>query len=600
MRYSKYLIPTLKETPAEAEVISHKLMLRAGMIRKLSAGIYSFLPLGLRVIRKIENIVREEMNRAGALEVLLPAVQPAELWEESGRWHIYGKELLRLKDRQGRSFCVGPTHEEVITDLVRNEVRSYRDLPLNLYQIQTKFRDEIRPRFGLMRGREFSMKDAYSFDVDDAGVEIAYKKMYEAYTRIFKRCGLKFCAVEADSGTIGGSSSHEFMVLANSGEDLVVSCSGCDYGANIEKAVSYRSKKDAGDIEKLDKKEVSTPDVTSVADVVEFLKKDNPEITAENLVKTLIVKANGKPYAVLLRGDDELNEVKLLNHLNQLPVEQSVIDAVENQAVDTYIDTIEMAGEEDILKLTKGPQGFSGPAGLTIDIIADESVKYMKNFVTGANKKDTHFINVNLDDFSVKDFVDLRTVKAGDVCPKCKKDTLKESRGIEVGHVFKLGKKYSTALNATFLNKNGRAEIMTMGCYGIGIGRTAAAAIEQNHDESGIIFPLPIAPFEVLVLAVNTNDEEVMKKSEEIYESLKVLGLDVLFDDRNERAGIKFKDADLIGVPLRVIIGKKKLADGLVELSRRDGGSKEDVNADQVIEKVKECLSELQDSLIES
>jgi prolyl-tRNA synthetase len=587
MRYSRYLIPTLKETPAEAEVISHKLMLRAGLIRKLSAGIYSYLPLGLRVIRKIENIVREEMNRAGALEVLLPGVQPAELWEESGRWQVYGKELLRLKDRHGRDFCLGPTHEEVITDLVRNEVRSYRDLPLNLYQIQAKFRDEIRPRFGLMRGREFSMKDAYSFDVDDASLDESYKKMYEAYTRIFERCGLKFCAVEADTGAIGGSSSHEFMVLANSGEDLVVSCSECSYGANIEKAESYRDEASAGEAKKLSRKEVNTPDVTSVKDVTEFLKGEKPGITESDLVKTLIIKANDKAYAILLRGDDELNEVKLLNYLNS---------ASDDTSAD-HIEALEMASEEDILNLTGGPQGFSGPVGLKMDIIADVSVKSMSNFVTGANKKDTHFLNINLDDFTVKDFVELRTAKEGDTCIKCKRGKLVESRGIEVGHVFKLGKKYSTALNATFLDSNGKAQIITMGCYGIGIGRTAAAAIEQNHDESGIIFPLPIAPFDVLVLAVNTNDEAVMQKSEEIYNELKALGLDVLYDDRNERAGIKFKDADLIGVPIRVVVGKKKLADGLIEVSRRDGEFKNDVFAENVIEIVKDNINEMSNTL---
>ncbi|MFC1855659.1 proline--tRNA ligase, partial [Thermodesulfobacteriota bacterium] len=383
MRYSKYFIPTLKETPAEAEVISHKLMLRAGIIRKLSAGIYSYLPIGLKVIKKIEAIVRDEMNKAGAHEVLLPSVQPAELWEESGRWQVYGKELLRIKDRNGRDFCLGPTHEEVITDLVRNEVRSYRNLPLNLYQIQTKFRDEIRPRFGLMRGREFSMKDAYSFDVDDNALDITYKKMYEAYNNIFSRCGLKFCAVEADSGAIGGSSSHEFMVLANSGEDLVVSCEKCNYGANIERAECRMEEVDTSSAAELDREEVSTPDVSSVADVVDFLKKDHPELNDSNLVKTLIVKANIKHYAILMRGEDELNEVKLLNYLNSISKEEHIDTLGEHQEVSEHISEIEMATEEDILKLTGGPQGFSGPGGLSIEIIADRRVKSMKNFVTG-------------------------------------------------------------------------------------------------------------------------------------------------------------------------------------------------------------------------
>ena len=590
MIYSQYHIPTLKETPSEAEVISHKLMLRAGMIRKLSAGIYSILPLGLRVIRKIEKIVREEMDRAGALEVLLPGVQPAELWEESGRWQFYGKELLRLKDRHGRDFCLGPTHEEVITDLVRNDIRSYRDLPKNFYQIQSKFRDEIRPRFGLMRGREFSMKDAYSFDINSDGLDISYNKMYEAYTRIFKRCGLKFCAVEADTGSIGGSSSHEFMVLASSGEDTVLSCDACSYGANVEKATSYRVAEDSSAIEKKQKSEINTPNVTSVADVVAFLKNVDPNITDKNLVKTLIVMANKKPYAILLRGDDELNEIKLLNYLNSQSEERS---SKQKDALG-HVDVIEMATEEEILKITNGAQGFSGPVGLAIDIIADVTVKSMVNFITGANKKDTHYLNVNLSDFTVfLDFVDLRKVKSSETCPRCRNGALNESRGIEVGHVFKLGQKYSKAMKATFLDNNGKSQIITMGCYGIGIGRTAAAAIEQNHDDAGIIFPLPIAPFEVLMLAVNTNDDALMQLSKELYDKLSALGIEVLLDDRNERTGIKFKDADLIGIPIRVVIGRKKLDEGLVEISLRNGSVKEDVSVDKVIEAVQAHIKAL-------
>ncbi len=580
MRYSEYYVPTLKEIPADAEIVSHKLMLRAGMIRKLSAGIYSYLPLGLKVIRKVENIVREEMNRTGALEVLLPTVQPAELWEESGRWSFYGKELLRFKDRHGRDFCMGPTHEEVITDLIRRDIRSYRDMPLNLYQIQTKFRDEIRPRFGLMRGREFSMKDAYSFDIDQAGVDAVYEKMYEAYTRIFKRCGLKFCAVEADSGAIGGSSSHEFMVLASSGEDLVASCVECSYGANTEKAVSYREEA-VQNSDKLERTEISTPNVSSVEDVVAFLKNDHPETTELNLVKTLIIKAENRLVAILLRGDDDLNEVKLANYLEA----NEEMEAVE----------IEMASEEEIIEATGGAQGFSGPVGLSIDVIADKSVKSMINFVTGANKKDTHYLNVNLDDFTVKAFADLRTVKAGETCPECKSGTLEVTRGIEVGHVFKLGQKYSKALNATFLDNNGRAQVINMGCYGIGIGRTAAAAIEQNHDDGGIIFPLPLAPFEVHIIAVNTNKEDVVQTAEKVYAELKELGCDVLIDDRKERPGIKFKDADLIGVPVRVTVGKKKLDEGMVEVSLRNGSVKEDVPPEQVVQKVQELLKKLAD-----
>ncbi len=550
MLYSRYFIPTIKETPSDAEVVSHQLMLRAGMIRKLASGIYNYLPLGLRSIRKFENIVREEMNRANAIEMLMPSVQPAELWEESGRWAFYGKELLRFKDRKEAEFCMGPTHEEVITDMVRREIKSYRQMPVNFYQIQTKFRDEIRPRFGLMRGREFIMKDAYSFDVDSFAADLSYEKMFNAYMRIFERCGLNFRAVEADTGSIGGSSSHEFMVLADSGEDAIVSCGACRYAANIEKAESplFTAACDANS-EPLQK--VPTPEMKTIAEVAAFLN-----VPADQTVKSLVYASDsGELVMALLRGDHELNELKLKNHLGW--------------------DEILMATEEQIMACTGSPVGFIGPVGLiqNIPVIADRVVQGMTNFVTGANDKDMHYINANLGrDFEATRFVDIRTVEAGDACPRCESGKLEMWRGIEVGHVFKLGTKYSKALNATYLDASGKEQIIFMGCYGIGIGRTVAAAIEQNHDENGIIFPIPIAPFHCSVVAVNTKDAGVMAAAGEIYSRLEKLGIEVLFDDRDERPGVKFKDNDLIGIPLRIVVGSKGLAEGKVELKIRATG----------------------------
>jgi len=568
MLYSRYFIPTIKETPSDAEVISHQLMLRAGMIRKLASGIYNYLPLGLRSIRKFENIVREEMNKADAIEMLMPSVQPAELWQESGRWAFYGKELLRFKDRKDAEFCMGPTHEEVITDMVRREIKSYRQMPLNFYQVQTKFRDEIRPRFGLMRGREFIMKDAYSFDVDSAAADLSYEKMYNAYMRIFERCGLNFRAVEADTGSIGGSSSHEFMVLADSGEDAIVSCDACRYAANIEKAESplYSVVSDAT-AEVLQK--VSTPEMKTIADVAAFLN-----VTADKTVKTLVYASdNGELAMALLRGDHELNELKLKNYLGW--------------------DEILMASEEQILACTGSPVGFLGPIGLKqeIPVIADRVVQGMTNVVMGANEVDLHYINANRGrDFEVSGFVDIRTVEAGDACPRCESGKLEMWRGIEVGHVFKLGTKYSKALNATYLDANGREQIIFMGCYGIGIGRTVAAAIEQNHDENGIIFPIPIAPFHCSVVAVNTKDAGVMSAAEEIYLCLEKLGVEVLFDDRDERPGVKFKDNDLIGIPLRIVVGSKGLAEGKVEVKVRSTGEILSLSLDEVAATVKQLI----------
>jgi prolyl-tRNA synthetase len=550
MLYSRYFIPTIKETPSDAEVISHQLMLRAGMIRKLASGIYNYLPLGLRSIRKFENIVREEMNKADAIEMLMPTVQPAELWQESERWAFYGKELLRFKDRKDAEFCMGPTHEEVITDMVRREIKSYRQMPINFYQIQGKFRDEIRPRFGLMRGREFIMKDAYSFDVDSAAADLSYEKMYNAYMRIFERCGLNFRAVEADTGSIGGSSSHEFMVLADSGEDAIVSCNSCRYAANIEKAESPLFTKAPTTIsEPLQK--VSTPEMKTIADVAAFLS-----VAADTTIKTLVYASDkGECVMALLRGDHELNELKLKNHLGW--------------------DEILMATEEQIFACTGSPIGFLGPIGVKKDIpvIADRVVQGMTAVVLGANEKDQHYVNATCGrDFAVSAFVDIRTVTAGDACPRCESGTLELWRGIEVGHVFKLGTKYSKALRATYLDITGKEQIIFMGCYGIGIGRTVAAAIEQNHDENGIIFPVPIAPFHCSVVAVNTKDAGVMAAAEEIYLCLEKMGVEVLFDDRDERPGVKFKDNDLIGIPLRIVVGSKGLAEGKVELKIRSSG----------------------------
>jgi prolyl-tRNA synthetase len=568
MLYSSYFIPTVKETPSDAEIVSHQLMLRAGMIRKLSAGIYTYLPMGLRSIRKFENIVREEMNRAGAIELLMPSVQPAELWQESGRWSFYGKELLRFKDRKEGEFCMGPTHEEVITDMVRREIKSYRQMPINFYQIQTKFRDEIRPRFGLMRGREFIMKDAYSFDVDSSAADASYERMYNAYVRIFDRCGLNFRAVEADSGTIGGSFSHEFMVLADSGEDAIASCDSCRYAANVEKAES-RLPQPVAAVEMLPLEKVSTPGMKTIADVAAFLK-----LTADKTIKTLVYASGSGDFAIaLLRGDHELNEIKLKNSLGW--------------------DEIEMAAEEAIMRITGSPIGFLGPLGLKeqVPVIADVAVEGMVNVVMGANEKDMHFTNANLErDFPVERFADIRTVVAGDACPRCGGGKLEMWRGIEVGHVFKLGTKYSTSLNATYLDADGKEQVIFMGCYGIGIGRTVAAAIEQNHDENGIIFPLPLAPFHCSVVALNAKDAGVMAAAEEIYVKLEQLGVETLFDDRDERPGVKFKDNDLIGIPLRIVVGSKGLAEGKVEVKIRQSGEVLPLPVEEAITKIRQLV----------
>jgi prolyl-tRNA synthetase len=567
MRMTKLLIPTLKEDPSDAEVVSHKLMVRAGMIRKLTTGIYSYLPLGYRSLRKMEQIVREEMDAAGAQEVFLPMVQPAELWKESGRWDIYGTELLRFKDRHDRECCLGPTHEEVITDLVRRDVRSYRDLPLNLYQIQTKFRDEIRPRFGLMRGREFMMKDGYSFDTTEEGAEESYRLMWEAYKRIFERCGLGFRAVEADSGPIGGSFSHEFTVLANTGEDTIVSCDACDYAANMEKA-EIRPGEPVDTATDTTPKKVETPGASTIEEVSRFLK-----VKPQDLVKTLILRSDIGPVAVLIRGDHDLNEVKVKNFL---------------KATD-----LELADERTIEEVTGGPLGFSGPVGLkNVTILADYAIRGMKSAVVGANEKDAHLVDVNpLSDFRADHYGDFRAAAAGDSCPRCD-GKLILSRGIEVGHVFKLGVKYSEAMNARFLDAEGQEKPMIMGCYGIGVSRTVAAAIEQNHDEDGIIFPPAIAPFTVIVTPVGAKSPEIDETAERVYGDLWNNSIDTLMDDRDERPGVKFKDADLIGIPFRVTIGKKALAEGKVELRDRKTKEVKLVEIAGIVEAVKKGLAE--------
>jgi len=545
MRFSKMLLPTLKEDPSDAEVISQRLMTRAGMIRRVAAGIYNLLPLGLRVIRKVEGIVREEMDRAGAQEVLMPFVLPSELWRESGRWDEYGRELLRVTDRHDREFCLGPTHEEVVTDMVRGEVRSYRDLPMNLYQIQTKFRDEIRPRFGLMRGREFIMKDAYSFHATDESAELEYENMRKTYTRIFERCGLEFRAVEAETGAIGGRFSHEFHVLADTGEDAIASCGSCSYAANVERAETREPHGAAEKGRERPIERVSTPGKKSVEEVSAFLKT-----SPAGLIKTLIYDTEKGPVAALVRGDFELNEAKLKRAVG--------------------CERLVLADDDRVREATGAPTGFAGPVGLKVPIYADWSVRSVTDGVAGANEADAHLRHVS----AARDFKaaygDLRVVVEGDRCPRCE-GTLAISRGIEVGHIFKLGTKYSEAMGSTFLDDSGKERPMIMGCYGIGVGRTAAAAIEQNHDDAGIIWPVPLAPFGCEVLPVNVRNEETLAAAEALYDELRGAGVEVLLDDRDERAGVKFKDADLLGIPVRVVVGERNLKDENVEIKERRG-----------------------------
>jgi len=552
MRWTEAFIPTLKEDPQDAEVISHKLMVRAGLIRKLTAGAYSYLPLGFKVLQKIQEIIREEMDKKGAQQVLLPALHPSDLWKKTGRYELLGEDMIKFNDRHHRELILGPTHEEIITDLVAKEIRSYKDLPLILYQIQTKFRDETRPRFGVIRSCEFIMKDAYSFDKDWEGLDKSYKKMYDAYCRIFERCGLQYIAVEADTGIMGGDASHEFMVPSNNGEDIIALCTKCSYAASLDVARYFFDKKEAElKYEKQTKdpmksfKAVLTPGVSSVEKVSEFLK-----IKPNNLVKTLIYQYDGGTAAVLVNGSYNLNEKKIKKFLKT--------------------ETLAMATADEIFKLTGGPIGFSGPVGLKkeIKIFADYSINQMLNFVVGANKKDQHLINVNLKDFNIYDWSDFRCVEKNDPCPLCKSH-LSIQHSIEVGHTFKLGTKYSMPLKATFLDFDGKEKPAIMGCYGIGINRVMASAIEQNNDKDGIIWPFSIAPFQVAVIPTDIENAVVLKTSDEIYEKCISNNIDAIIDNRPERAGIKFKDSDLVGIPIQIILGNKFKNNGEVEIKRR-------------------------------
>ncbi|MFH1478973.1 MAG: proline--tRNA ligase [Candidatus Omnitrophota bacterium] len=566
MRWSKYFIPTLKEIPAEAEAVSHKLMIRAGLIRKLASGAYTYLPLGLKVLKKVENIIREEMDKKGAIELFLPSLQPVELWHESGRYKALGEDLIKFKDRHDRVMVFGPTHEEVITDLVRNHIKSYRQLPITLYQIQTKFRDEVRPRFGVMRSREFIMKDAYSFDRDTQGLDKSYKSMYEAYEAIFKRCGLEVIAVEADSGVMGGDVSHEFMMLAESGEDKLAHCVSCGYAASLDvascKTPACRQAGQDTNCKMQAMKEVDTPGVSTIEKVSELLKTK-----PDKMVKTLIYISDEKPVAVLIRGDQEANEAKIKKYLNTT--------------------SLEMAGEDTIKKATGGPLGFSGPVGLKdIRIIADNSIKAMSNFITGANKNDKHLLNVNLErDLKVKEYGDLRMAGEGDICPKCSK-AIKIENAIEMGHVFKLGLKYSKAMSAEFLDEDSTLKPMVMGCYGIGVNRIIAASIELHNDRSGIIWPRSIAPFDVVIVPINYEKEAVKTCADKVYNLLKENKLDVLIDDRDLSAGVKFNDTELIGIPLQVVIGERGLKNNTVEIKERQQGQ-----AKQVKNQAKDILA---------
>lgn len=569
MRQSSLFLPTLREVPSEAEIVSHQLMARAGIIRQLVSGVYSYLPLGHRVLRKVMEIVREEMDAAGGQEISMPAIQPSELWRETGRWEAYGPELMRLKDRHDREFVLGPTHEEVVTSLARDGIRSYRRLPVNLYQIQTKYRDEVRPRFGVIRSREFIMKDAYSFDIDREGLDRSYDSMYQAYSNIFSRVGLNFRAVEADAGAIGGKGTHEFMALSDIGEDTIAYCNQCNYAANIEKAeVVYQGQ--ASSLQPLEMERVHTPGVKTIEQLSEFLS-----IAPDQTIKSLLFKVDGQFVLALVRGDHELNDIKLKN----------MFDA----------NVVDMASEQEVEETLGVPVGFVGPVEVqnkNLTIVADVAIKDMVNGVTGAGEKDYHIINVTPGkDFEVERYGDLRNIEEGDSCPQCG-GSIQFARGIEVGHVFKLGTRYSEKMKATFLDEQGKEKPMIMGCYGIGISRTVAAVVEQNNDENGIIWPVAIAPFQVHIIAVNVKNEDQLKLAESLYEQCVKAGIEVLLDDRSERAGVKFKDADLIGIPLRITVGAKA-PEGIVECKIRKDGQTLEISQDGVLSYIKETLPSL-------
>ena len=567
MRTSKYLLSTLKETPADAEVISHQLMLRAGMIRKVAAGLYTWLPTGYRVLKKVENIVREEMNKAGAIEVLMPVVQPADIWQESGRWEQYGPELLRIKDRGDRDFVLGPTHEEVITDLLRNEVSSYKQLPLNVYQIQTKFRDEVRPRFGVMRSREFIMKDAYSFHTSQESLQETYDDMYKAYSAVFTRAGLNFRAVRADTGSIGGNWSHEFQVLADSGEDDIVFSTESDYAANIEMAQALAPTQSRSAPTKA-MELVDTPDAKTIDELVAQFN-----LPIEKTVKTLMVKATKESghqlVALLVRGDHTLNEIKA-------------------EKIDIVASPLEFATEEEIRAVVNAGPGSLGPVNLNMPIIIDRDVAVMSDFSAGANIDHKHYFNINWErDVALPRIEDIRNVVEGDISPDGK-GTLQIKRGIEVGHIFQLGTKYSEAMKATVQGEDGQNHVMIMGCYGIGVSRIVAAAIEQCHDDRGIIWPEAIAPFSVVIIPMNMHkSEKVQATAEKLYADLQALGIEVLFNDRKERPGVMFADAELIGIPHTIVIGERNLDNGEVEYKHRAGGDKELIKVDDIVEFIK-------------
>lgn len=573
MRFSNCYIPTLKETPADAEVISHKLLLRAGMIRRLTSGLYTYLPMGLRAIEKVSKIVREEMKAAGVHELLMPMVQPGDLWKETGRWNHYGKELLRFKDRNGREYCLGPTHEEVITDLVRDEIRSYRQLPVRLFQVQTKFRDEIRPRFGLMRGREFIMKDAYSFDADFAAAEKSYKLMYDAYCRIFTRLGLRYRAVEADTGSIGGNFSHEFMILADTGEDTIVVCKSCDYAANLERAeVVWNGQQCTDACPEICK--VATPGAHTVAEVAKML-----DVSEKSIIKTMLYMIDDQPVAILVRGDRQVNEIKIKNLLKAVNVELAPASTVE--------------------ALTMAPLGFAGPVDLNVPIYADTELKGATDYVTGANEGDKHLIHVDLArDVNIASWGDLREITSTDCCPRCG-GPVELTKGIEAGHIFMLGTKYSDCMHAVFLDEEGKEKLMIMGCYGIGISRLVAAAIEQNNDSAGIVFPPAIAPVNCILLNLDPKNLEVNDKAEYLYSLLKEMNIDVLLDDREERPGIKFKDADLLGAPMQLVLGLKGLAKGVVEAKNRRSNEKTELPLDNFTEAFKKWSESVKHEWIE-
>lgn len=568
MLVSKLYAPTLREVPNEAEIPSHQLMLRAGYMRKSAQGMYTYLPLAQRVLQKIKAIIREEMDAAGSQEILMPIVQPAEIWKKSGRWDVYGAEMWRIKDRHEHEFCLGPTHEEMVTTLIHYDVNSYRQLPLNLHQIQDKFRDERRPRFGLMRGREFLMQDAYSFDRDEEGLNVSYKSMYDAYDKVFTRCGLHYRIVEADSGAIGGSGSHEFMVLAESGEAEICYCTECDYAADTEKAelnVIPADKEEGKEIE-----EVLTPDCKSIADVCSFLK-----LPLEKSVKAVAYNSDKGLILCFVRGDHEVNEIKVINTCG--------------------VNELEMA-DDDVLMAAGTVGGYMGPVGIDHKkaiIVCDSSVMEMSNFCCGANKESYHLMNVNPGrDFTPDFTADIRLMQEGDPCPRCGAE-IKTARGVEVGQVFKLYTKYSEPMNATYLDENGKPQPIYMGCYGIGVSRTMAAAVEQNNDKDGIIWPVAIAPYHVIVVPINIKDEDVKNKAVAIYEDLKKAGVEVVLDDRDERPGVKFKDADLIGYPLRIVVGKKTLANGQIEVRERRSGEVSMLSSDEYVEAIQEMLKRL-------